>query len=506
MLSRNLARSTARRVRAARRARSRRAPLLAAAFVALTGCGYLAEKGEESRGTENLPSQGIGPWVKYDAVCADEKPVPPGASPDLSLQPVLLGSGVGHYMAEPSVVSDASGLTVFYEDRASSRSEIRRAGVVLGPEDDCRPATVAVLDDAIVLTPSTGGFERGRVGAPAVVQGASLSGVDPSLPTTYAMYYAGGNGDGIGLAVSADGRSWRRVGPDGREQSARAPEPLLTSLAQGWDAGNVGSPAVVQRPDGTWLLYFDGDRFGSRSIGVATSTDGVHWTRVGLDGRTGEAAGAIVTPSFTGPKEQTNWEFQRSDDPSSGSVGAPMVLLDRGPIRDLFILYYTGNLRGPLIDDYDAVDSSVGVAWSSDGIHFEKASTEVHFPDTANEVNPVLAEHFPLCVSNDDLACLLGAIQPIFDALHGPDGFCTEAGNELAPLCTRKDPGDGTPGSGSSNSLNPFFIVDEAEPSVVQLGERFVIFYHQQSDALNLLTNGLAQNGIAVALDNFRPF
>ena len=28
----------------------------------------------------------------------------------------------------------------------ASRSEIRRAGVVLGPEDDCRPATVAVLD------------------------------------------------------------------------------------------------------------------------------------------------------------------------------------------------------------------------------------------------------------------------------------------------------------------------------------------------------------------------
>ncbi|MFN7950932.1 MAG: hypothetical protein U0610_04330 [bacterium] len=33
---------------------------------------------------------------------------------------------------------------------------------------------------------------------------------------------------------------------------------------------------------------------------------------------------------------------------------------------------------------------------------------------------------------------MLGAIQPIFDALHGPDGFCTEAGNELAPPGTRK--------------------------------------------------------------------
>ncbi len=320
------------------------------------------------------------------------------------------------------------------------------------------------------------------------------------------MVYAGGEGGGLGLAVSADGKSWKRVGPDGHELSSRSPAPILSAEAGGWDGGAIGSPALVQRPDGVWLLYFDGNRRGSRSIGVATSPDGVRFTRTDLDGRTGAAAGAIVTPSFTGPKEQTNWEFQRSDDPASGSVGAPMVLLDRGPIRDLFILYYTGNLRGPLVDDYDAVDTSLGVAWSSDGIHYEKASTEVHFPDTANEVNPVLSEHFPLCISNDDLLCLLGAIQPIFETLHGPDGFCTQPENELNPLCAREDPGDGSAGSGSSNSLNPFFIVDEAEPSVVQLGEKFVVFYHQQSDALNLLTNGLAQNGVAVALNNFRPF
>lgn len=480
----------------------------AALLVLACGCGYLATKGEESRGTENLPSQGIGPWVKYDAVCSDEKPVPPGASPDLSLQPVILGSSVGHLMTEPSAVLEPDGtITVFYEDRTSSQSEIRRARVTIGPEDNCRPALVTVLEDGVVFTPSSGGFESGRVSAPSVTHAAgSLSGLGAGLDSTYVMAYTGGEGGGIGLAVSADGTSWKRVGPDGREQSARSPAPVLTAEAGGWDGGAIGSPALIQRPDGGWLLYFDGERTGSRSIGVATSADGVHFSRVGLDGATGSAAGPIVTPSFTGPKDQTNWEFQRSDDPASGSVGAPMVLLDRGPIRDLFILYYTGNLRGPLLDDYDDHDTSIGVAWSSDGIHYEKASTEVHFPDTANEVNPVLSEHFPLCISNDDLLCLLGAIEPIFDLLHGPDGFCTQPENELAPLCAREDPGNGEPGSGSSNSLNPFFIVDEAEPTVVQLGEKFVIFYHQQSDALNLLTNGLAQNGIAVALNNFRPF
>ncbi len=476
------------------------------ALLASSACGFLAKKGEESRGTAHLPSQGIGPWLKYDSICADEKPVPPGASPDLSLQPVILGSTIGHFMAEPSALAIDGGMEVFFEDRTSKTSEIRRSEVQMGPGEDCRPVDFTVTSNDVVFTPRSGGFELGRVSAPSVIRDVTLTGVDSALPTKYAMYYAGGDGAGLGLAVSDDGRSWHRVGPDGHEQSGNAPQPLLASIPDGWDRGNIGSPAVVQTPTGSLLLYFDGNRWGSRSIGVASSLDGVHWTRVDAGGRSGDSAEPVVTPTFTGPNDQTNWEFERSDEPDTGSVGAPMVLLDRGPVRDIYILYYTGNLRGPLVDDYDGVDTSIGVAWSPDGIQWTKASTYVHFPDTANEVNPVLAEHFPLCIGNDNLACLLGAVEPIFEELHGPGGFCTLPGNELAPLCVRKDPGNGEPGSGSSNSVTPFFIVDEAEPSVVQLGEKFVIFYHQQSDALNLLTNGFAENGIAVALDNFKPF
>ena len=191
------------------------APFLATALLVLAcGCGYLATKGEESRGTENLPSQGIGPWVKYDAVCADEKPVPPGASPDLSLQPVILGRTIGHLMTEPSAVLEPDGtITVFYEDRTSTRSEIRRARVTIGPEDNCRPALVTVLEDGTVFTPSSGGFETGRVGAPSVVRGGgTLSGLASGLDATYVIAYTGGEGGGIGLARSEE----RRGGKEGR--------------------------------------------------------------------------------------------------------------------------------------------------------------------------------------------------------------------------------------------------------------------------------------------------
>ena len=175
-----------------------------------------------------------------------------------------------------------------------------------------------------------------------------------------------------------------------------------------------------------------------------------------------------------------------------------MVLLDRAPIRDIYIMYYTGNLRGNLGNLRDDVDTSIGVAISLDGILFEKASTEVDYPRIANEVNPVLNELFPLCIVYDDLSCLITALEPFYDLVHGPGGFCTKPENEHHPACERIDPGDGLPGSGSSNAKSPLLAVDEAEPSVVQLGEKFILFYHQQSNIFALF-----DGGIAVAYNNF---
>ena len=480
-----------------RRARILTLPLVGAlAF----GCGLLAEKGEESRGTENLPSQGIGPWVKYDQECPEEQDVAPGQDPDLALQPIVVRAPRGRVYTEPWMVLTGSTegpevpVALFYEDRTGDRSEIRRADLIIGPGEFCRGATLTVVGDEVVFTPA-GGFEGERVGAPTVLLGESLPGVQ-GLDTTFALYYEGGGGAGIGLAVSPDGRTWTRVGPDGR--ATGSPTALLTPVETGWEAGEIGSPAIARRPDGELLLYFDGNRRALRSIGLATSGDGVGWTRIDGLGNTGPSATPIVTPTFEGIDEQTNWEFLRSDDPLSGSVGTPTVLLDRGPIRDIFILYYTGNLRGPLLDDYDSFDSSLGAASSLDGVTFRKASTLVEAPAIANEVNPILNEVFPLCLSNDDLTCVLTAVQPLFDQFHGEGGFCTLPENEFAPICSRFDGGDGEPGSGSSNATSPLFIVDEVTPSVIRLGGRFVLAYHQQSDALNF-----GNNGIAFALNNF---
>lgn len=471
-------------------------------LVSAVGCGLLADKGEESRGMENLPSQGVGPWEKYDLECPEEQDLAPGEQPNTDFQPILIDNPLaiplpeGKVMAEPwALLEGQQTITVFYEQHGQNRSIIRRATFELGPGAFCRPIGVNLVDDEVVFEPDAGAFEQDRVGAPTVLKGVRLPGVN-GASTNYAMFYAGGDAAGIGLAVSQDGQAWTRIGTDGSPQVGDA-VPLIGPTA-GWDQGTVGSPSILRRPDSTFLLYFDGNINASRSIGLAVSQDGVQWTRIDTAGRTGNDSQAIITPTFDGPNDQTNWEFLRSDNPDSGSVGTPMVLLDRGPIRDVYMMYYTGNLRGNLGNLRDDYDTSIGVAFSLDGITFQKASTQVDYPYLANEVNPVLNELFPLCLSYDDITCVISALEPFYDWIHGEGGFCTKPENAHHPVCERYDPGDGTPGSGSSNSTRALLAVDESEPSVVQMGERFLLFYHQQSNVFSFF-----DGGIALALNNF---
>ena len=82
----------------------------------------------------------------------------------------------------------------------------------------------------------------------------------------YVMYYAafGKDGQGIGRATSQDGVVWNRE-----------PEPLLTP-SEPWEREHLTRPDVVRTEDGFVMLY--GNRSGSNR-GVATSPDGVSWTK-----------------------------------------------------------------------------------------------------------------------------------------------------------------------------------------------------------------------------------
>jgi hypothetical protein len=112
-------------------------------------------------------------------------------------------------------------------------------------------------------------------------EGADLTG--PSAVRAGAqlrLYYAGAGG--IGLAVSADGLAFTKMG---------AAPVLGPDASVDWETTPPHAPSVALMPDGSWrMLYAAGV-----SIGEATSTDGTSWTRVDADPST-PALDPVLSP------------------------------------------------------------------------------------------------------------------------------------------------------------------------------------------------------------------
>jgi hypothetical protein len=92
-----------------------------------------------------------------------------------------------------------------------------------------------------------------------------------------------------------------------------------SGVAATWDSAGVWSPSVV--PATTMTMYYAGNRTGIPSaIGMATSTDGLHWTRVGV--------APVVGPGATA----------NTCDPSGAD--RPMVIPKSGAAG--FLMFYRG--------------------------------------------------------------------------------------------------------------------------------------------------------------------
>lgn len=89
---------------------------------------------------------------------------------------------------------------------------------------------------------------------------------------TYYLYYAGSS-DGlhysIGLATSKSGLRFDRIA-----------EPILTHGPTGtWDSVAVAFPTVYVDVDGWHMLFYGRNEAGVYAIGLATSPDGIAWTK-----------------------------------------------------------------------------------------------------------------------------------------------------------------------------------------------------------------------------------
>lgn len=109
--------------------------------------------------------------------------------------------------------------------------------------------------DGVALAPGNGTWDDAGISSPSVAFDGSQ----------YLMYYSGAQTFSVGLAESARVTGFSRV----------AGGPVLVPGGPGaWDSSGVSTPSVVRVADG-WKMYYRGDY----SMGVATSTNGVNWTK-----------------------------------------------------------------------------------------------------------------------------------------------------------------------------------------------------------------------------------
>jgi predicted GH43/DUF377 family glycosyl hydrolase len=130
----------------------------------------------------------------------------------------------------------------------------------------------------------------------------------------------------------------------------------LTLGSEGeWDSGGMSAPSVVKTEDG-YVMYYAGsiltDSVITTAIGMATSPDGITWTKYD-DPATTDAPYAESDPVFTASTEDGAWD--------GDMVHQPRVRLT----PDGFVMLYRAFKTG-------GRDHSFGLATSEDGIQWER--------------------------------------------------------------------------------------------------------------------------------------
>jgi hypothetical protein len=150
----------------------------------------------------------------------------------------------------------------------------------------------------------------------------------------FKMWYVGGNlagKFGIGYATSPDGINWAKY----------AGNPVMIAT-DGWEGDLLEGHTVLKTPGGYSMWYGGLDLKSDVSyIGLATSTDGIHWTK--------HPNNPILSPAA----DTAAWDGYSADTPD-------VVVVD-----DVYQMYYRGwRKRGGT--------SWIGRATSRDGVNWEK--------------------------------------------------------------------------------------------------------------------------------------
>jgi hypothetical protein len=181
---------------------------------------------------------------------------------------------------------------------------------------------------------------------------------------------------GIARAESTDGRTWSVW------RSPVRPDPLtdqmLATPRGSWDSAGIETADVLVGPDGVWRMYYTGNRppegSATYAIGLATSTDGIAWTR-------------RATPVL---EHANDWERPVCNGTACqrGGVLEPSVIYDATARQ--YRMWYVGlgepanSFRTFRIGHATSPD---GIAWTRlDGPEFGGAILDVGGPGTWDEI------------------------------------------------------------------------------------------------------------------------
>ncbi len=181
--------------------------------------------------------------------------------------------------------------------------------------------------------------------------------------TKYAHNPVLGPGEGVIFDVTLlrDGgdyrmwNSWRTKGSIGYATSTDGLHwsrvtAVLGPLRSGWE-DQVNRPSVLRGPDGLYRMWYTGQANGHSAIGYATSPDGVTWTRA--------SDAPVLRPALA-------WE--------KVAVMAPNVLYDAD--QRLYRMWYSGG------EQFEP--DAIGYATSSDGLHWVRRPAPIFVPDPSH--------------------------------------------------------------------------------------------------------------------------
>jgi predicted GH43/DUF377 family glycosyl hydrolase len=174
------------------------------------------------------------------------------------------------------------------------------------------------------------------------IQGVSVV-VESS--SSYKMYYHESGDTGIRLATSSNGLSWTAQGV------------VLSAGSSGtWEDTWLASPCVIRESDGTYKMWYSGHDGSGYSIGLATSSDGVSWTKY--------SGNPVFTVSSTG------WD--------NINVTGASVFVYNGK----YYMYYNARKSTTNLN-------YIGLATSDDGITFTRYGTSPLIDDSEAWVSDV---------------------------------------------------------------------------------------------------------------------